>query len=32
MFLLKSLNPKDIEIIDDELSSNNMQNINYETR
>ena len=30
MFLLKSLNPKDIEIIDDELSSNNMQNINYE--
>ncbi len=30
MFLLKSLNPKDIEIIDDELYSNNTQNINYE--
>jgi hypothetical protein len=31
MFLLKSLNPKDIEIINDELSlTNNRQNINYE--
>ncbi len=30
MFLLKSLNPKDIEIINDELTSNNVENINYE--
>ena len=30
MFLLKSINSKDIEIINEEVSLSNTQNINYE--
>jgi len=30
MFFLKSLNPKDIEIINEEVTSNLKQDINYE--
>ena len=31
MFLLKSLNPQDIEILKDESISSNVENIDYET-